>query len=111
MKKILSLCLIVCLGVSLVCAACGGGKIDYENAEDFEAALNNGDVLTGKTVTVKVNDINPTAAIGFTFYAGEHLNFVSTDNPGIKAGDSITVKVKEVKSIFGSWIISYKKVK
>ena len=99
------------LAITCVCTACGSTKVDYEKVEDFEAALNAGENLKGKTVTFTVDEINPNSTFGYNLYAGEHLNFVSSKNPSVKEGDTITVKVTEVNSIFGSWIISYKKVK
>ena len=97
--------------ITCICTACGSGKVDYEREEDFEAALNAGEDLTGKTVTFTVLEVHPSSAFGYNLYAGEHLNFVSSKNPGVKQGDTITVKVKEVNSILGSWIISYTKVR
>lgn len=113
MKKILSLSLIIC--VLLCCCfltACGGKtKVDFTNAKDFESALNAGDNLTGKTVTFTVNKLVPNSAFGYNLQTGEHLNFCSSKNPGVKEGDSITVKVTDVSSILGSYIIYYEKVK
>lgn len=99
------------LVLTCFCTSCGSGKIDYERVEDFEAALNAGENLIGKTVTFTILEVNPSSAFGFNLYAGEHLNFTSSKNPGVEQGDTITVKVKEVISILGSWIISYTKVK
>ena len=115
MKKrtIVSLVLAICLGLSLFCTACGNAdvKVDYEKVEDFEAVLNAGDDLTGKVVTFTVSELIPDSAFGYNMIAGEHLNFCSYKNPGAKAGDTVTVKVTEVQSMLGSWIISYEKVK
>ena len=108
---ILPLALVFSLLLTFLCCGCSSGKVDYPNVEDFEAALNAGEDLTGKTVTFTVLEVHPSSAFGYNLYAGEHLNFVSSKNPGVKEGDTITVKVEEVNSILGSWIISYKKVK
>ena len=97
--------------ITCICTACGSSKVDYEKVEDFEAALNTGEDLTGKTVTFTVKDFRPDSAFGYNLIAGEHLNFCSGKNPGVKTGDTITVKVKEVTSLLGSWIISYTKVR
>lgn len=98
--------------ITCICTACGSnGKVDYERVEDFEAALNAGEDLTGKTVTFTVKDFRPDSAFGYNLITGEHLNFCSSKNPGVKTGDTITVKVKEVNSLLGSWIISYTKIK
>ena len=99
------------LAIACVCTACGSRNVDYEREEDFEAALNAGEDLTGKTVTFTVREVHPGSVFGYNLYAGEHLNFVSSQNPGVKQGDTVTVKVTEINSVLGSWIISYKKVK
>ena len=112
MKKLLAVFMSLIFVLSL--AACGGNaevKADYEDVVAFEEALNNGEDLTGKTVVATVNELVPDSAFGYNLQAGEHLNFCSPDNPNVKAGDTITVKVKEVTSMLGSYIISYEMVK
>ncbi len=52
----------------------------------------------------------PESAFGYNMTTGEHLNFCSSENPGVKAGDTVTVKVTKVQSVLKSWIISYEKV-
>ena len=112
MKKNLSLSLIICVLLCCFLTACGGKtEVDFANAKDFETALNAGDDLTGKTVTFTVDKLVPDSAIGYNLQTGEHLNFSSSKNPGVKEGDSITVKVTEVTSMLGSYIITYEKVK
>lgn len=86
-------------------------KPDYEDVVAFEKALNNGEDLTGKTVVITVNELVPDSAFGYNIQTGEHLNFCSPDNPGIKKGDTITVKVENVTSMLGSYIIGYEMVK
>ena len=85
-------------------------KPDFADAAAFETALNNGDDVKGKTVTFKVNELVPNSALGYNLQAGEHLNFVSAENPGIKAGETVTVKVTKVESMLKSWIIAYEKL-
>ena len=85
-------------------------NVDYENAKDFEADLNSGKDLTGKTVKFEVRKLRPDSAFGYNVISGEHLNFVAEDNPNVEVGDTMTVKVVKVKSVAGSWVISYKKV-
>ena len=112
MKKLLAILLSLTLVLSL--AACGEKvevKPDYEDAVAFEQALNDGEDLTGKTVVVTVNELVPDSAFGYNIQAGENLNFCSPDNPNVKAGDTLTVKVAEVTSLLGSYIIKYEKVK
>lgn len=82
-------------------------KPDYATAEDAEAALNAGKVLEGKTVRFKVNDLRPKSAFGYNLETGQHLNFVSPHNPKVKVGDIVIVKVKEVTSTLGSFVIKY----
>ena len=110
-RTILAL-LAVFLCLSFCLAACGKAEtvIDYESVSDFEAALNAGEDLTGKVVKIEVLELIPDSAFGYNMTAGEHLNFCSTSNPGVKAGDTVIVQVKEVQSMLGSWIISYEKV-
>ena len=112
MKKLLAVFMSLIFVLSL--AACGGNaevKADYEDVVAFEEALNNGEDLTGKTVVATVNKIAPDSAFGYNLQAGENLNFCSPENPNVKEGDTITVKVKEVMSLLGSYIISYEMVK
>lgn len=82
-------------------------KPDYATAEDAEAALNAGKVLEGKTVRFRVNDLRPKSAFGYNLETGEHLNFVSPHNPKVKVGDVVIVKVKEITSTLGSFVIKY----
>ena len=110
MKKTISIILILVL-ISSIFSGCGSNvTIDYENAKDFEAALNAGEDLTGKVVSFTVDEIIPNSAFGYNLITGEHLNFCSTSNPNVKEGDIVVVKVKEVQSLLGSYIISYEKV-
>ena len=112
MKKTLSLSLIICVLLCCFLTACSGETtVDFKNAKDFEAALNAGDDLTGKIVTFTVDKFVPNSALGYNLQTGEHLNFVSSKNPGVKEGDSITAKVTDVSSTLGSYIISYEKLK
>ena len=115
MKKYFSLIVLVVFVISLV--GCGGAKesaeivVDYPDVVDFESALNNGDDLTGKTVTFTADKLVPDGVMGYTIWAGEHLNFVSTENPGIKEGDTVTVEIVEVASALGSFFLTYEVVK
>ena len=112
MKKLFTIILAFTITLSLV--ACGGNteiEVDYKNETVFEEALNNGEEITDKTVTFTVNELVPDSAFGYNLQTGEHLNFCSTNNPGVKVGDTITVKVTEVSSVLGSYIINYEMVK
>jgi len=92
-------------------AGCGSNKTvkaDY-TTKQFETALNKGDNLEGKTVSVKVNKLVPNSAFGYNIEAGKHLNFVSVDNPNVKKGETLILKVTKVASALGSYVISYEK--
>lgn len=107
MKKATVFFVIMVLLFSLT--ACGSEAVtpDYTDAESFEKALNSGADLTGKIVQFKVIEIVPNSMFGYNLQAGEHLNFCSSRNPGVSVGDTVTVKVKDISSMLGSYIISY----
>lgn len=111
MKRIYLLLLSVLLLLALV--ACKGQKVvvDYENEVNFENALNAGEDVAGKVVTFTVNKVVPNSAFGYNLQTGEHLNFCSEKNPGVDEGEMVTVKVTEVSSLFGSYIITYEIIK
>lgn len=81
----------------------------YANENDFEAALNSGTDCTGATVTFIAGELQPDSAYGYNIWSGQHLNFVSATNPNVAKGDVVTVKVTNVISTLGSWIIYYSK--
>lgn len=84
--------------------------IDYADAESFEMALNAGENLEGKIVQFEALELHPDSAMGYNVWAGEHLNFISSRNPDIKAGDLVVVKCEVIESLMGSWYIKYEKV-
>lgn len=86
-------------------------SVDYPNVKGFEADLNAGKDLTGKTVTFKVTKLVPNSEFGYNMQTGEHLNFCSSSHPGAQTGDTVTVKVTEIESFLGSYIIRYKMIK
>ncbi len=86
-------------------------KVDYEDVASFEADLNGGADLTGKTVKVSVDNLETQSAYGYNIWSGEHLNFVSVENPNVTVGEIIPVKIKSVENVLGSWIIEYEKLK
>lgn len=106
MKKVIATVLAV-LSVLFVLSACGQKKADYPTAAKAETALNAGKDLKGKTVTFKITGYEPKSAFGYNMETGKHLNFVSNDNPSVKKGDTVTVKIKKVASTLGSFIITY----
>lgn len=105
MKKII-IGLTLCLALSFILAGCTHIKADY-TTEQFEMALNKGADLKGKTVAVTVQKVVPNSKLGYNIQAGKHLNFISTENPGVKKGDHIVLTVNKVESIFGSYLITY----
>lgn len=109
MKKTLVLIISIILILSMCFAFTSCGKVDYESAEALEEALNAGEDCEGKIAVIKVVEYNPTGALGYTIWSGEHLNFISAENPKVKEGDEIKVKITKVKSLLGSWIINYEK--
>lgn len=104
MKKLLLV--IVSLSCLFMLAGCGQKKADYTAAK-AETALNAGKDIEGKTVSFTVKEVVPDSAFGYNLEAGKHLNFTSSENPKVKKGDKVTVKVKKVTSMMGSWIITY----
>lgn len=107
MRKAIAVFLAALLVFSLV--GCGEKPApDYADAASFEAALNAGLDLTGKTVQFTVSAYVPNSAFGYNMQAGEHLNFCSSSNPKVSAGDTVTVEVTEVSNVMGSYIIYYK---
>lgn len=107
MKKVL-VSLLTLLSVAFVLTACSGQKkADYSSAAKAETALNAGKDLKGKTVRFKVSKVEPASAFGYNLETGKHLNFVSDNNPGVKKGETVTVKVKKVASTLGSFVITY----
>ncbi|QCQ04115.1 hypothetical protein FAX13_05670 [Ligilactobacillus animalis] len=104
MKKLVLF--IVSLSCLFMLASCGQKKTDYTAAK-AETALNAGKDIEGKTVSFTVKEVVPDSAFGYNLEAGKHLNFTSSENPKVKKGDKVTVKVKKVTSMMGSWIITY----
>ena len=84
--------------------------IDYGDAESFEAALNEGKNLEGKVVRFIAGEFHPQSKLGYNVWAGEHLNFVSSRNPDIQEGDTVTVKTTTIENMAGSGVINYEKV-
>ena len=106
--------LVMCLSFSL--CGCGSNDkteeivINYGDAESFEAALDEGENLENKVVQFVAGEIDPDSLYGYSVKAGDDMKFVSSRNPDIKEGDIVTVKVKTIESLLGSWIIKYKMV-
>ena len=80
---------------------------DYPNIKDAEADLSKGKNLKGKTVQFKIKKFEPQSSFGYNMETGKHLNFVSPENPNAKRGDTVFLKIKKVKSVLGSFVITY----
>jgi|GEM_PF-1437367 prophage lp2 protein 7 len=107
MKKVfVCLCVILALVLGVSCGT-EAVTLDYKDATTFEADLNAGKDLTGKTVRITVDKFVPDSAFGFNIQTGAHLNFCSPKHPGVTEGDTLTVRVDEISSVLGSYIISY----
>ncbi len=83
-------------------------KLDYENEVEFEKALNAGENVTGKTCKFVAFELHPDSMYGYNVWSGEHLNFISDNDPGIKEGQTVTAKIEKAESIMGSWFLKYK---
>jgi len=96
--------------VAMLLTGCGKENVKPNyTTKQFETALNKGENLEGKTVSVEVDKVVPNSAFGYNIQTGKHLNFVSTENPDVKKGDKVVLKVEKVESALGSFIISYEK--
>ena len=62
--KTIAILILMILTVSIF-ISCSNTSVDYPNVEDFELALNEGEDLTGRTVTFTVDDLVPNSAFGY----------------------------------------------
>lgn len=83
--------------------------IDFEDAESFEQALNDGQDVKGKIVCFDVNAYKPNSVLGINCWSGEHLNFISENELEVEEGDCIVGRVTEKpkKTMIDSWKIYY----
>ena len=72
-----------------------------------EKLLNDGEDVEGKIVRFEVDEVRKNALGYYVIWAGDHLNFMSEDDPDVKEGEKVTVEITEVQNVLGSWIISY----
>ena len=79
-----------------------GITADFPDEASLEAALNAGENVVGKTVRFTVTKLMPQSMFGCNLFSGQHLNFVSPENPGVSPGDVLTVRVTEVSQVFYS---------
>lgn len=86
--------------------------IDYENAKDFEYALNNGERVANTIVRFDVLEYNPKSAFGVNCWSGEHLNFISDAELDVEVGDMVVGLItEEPTELLGSWIVFYSPLK
>lgn len=112
LKEIICLVIMVMMILSLSgCKESRAGReiIDYADAESFEAALNKGEKLEEKIVQFVAGEMKLDPTFGYNVWAGEHLNFVSSRHPDVKAGDTMVVKTATIQYVSNSWIIKYEK--
>ena len=109
MKRLMRMTLVLLAVCSLVLLSACGPKVDYRSAEAVEKALNAGEKLDGKIGRVKVNKVTD-SGLGYVAEAGEHLNFYSVNDPMIKDGSTITVRIDTATNLLGVWMITYTKV-
>lgn len=104
-------CFLIMVMILLSFSACKRTRetVHYTDAQSFEASLNDGENLEGKTVRFVALVMTPDSAFGYNIWAGEHLNFVSSEDPGVKEGDTVVVKTTSIQQVSGSWIIRYEK--
>ncbi len=116
MKKKINVlfCLLILITMIIGLTGCGcslaGVPVDYGDAESFEIMLNEGEDMTDKVVQFTAGEIKPDSGYGYNIWAGEHLNFVSSENQNVNKGDTVVAKVKSCQQNLGSWIIKYDKL-
>ena len=81
-------------------------KIDYSTAEEIEKDLNSGVDVIGKIVKFKVKAYGD-SRFGKNAQSGEHLNFISNDDPQLNINDEVICVVKKTDSFIGTWLLNY----
>ena len=100
MKKVKMI--LACLFGMFVLTACAKAVEPDYTTQEAEAALNDGDDLEGKTVEITVDAYEPSGTLGYTIQTGEHLNVVSNENPKVKVGDTLVVKINKVENVLNT---------
>ncbi len=81
---------------------------DFFSAEEYEYALNHGEDTPGKVVRFEVREFRLDNALGYpNIWGGEHLNFVSSEDPQVREGDIVTVRICATRNVGNHWFISY----
>lgn len=76
--------------------------------DELEQKLNDNEDVINKIVEFKTKDNPVSNSYGYDIFAGEHLNFVSYDEPNIKKDDIVIARIIDVEKIMNSYIIRYK---
>ena len=84
--------------------------IDYEDAESFEKALNDGKDVKNKVVKFIVSEYHPDSTAGYNAWAGKHLNFISKDDLKLNNNDVVVCRILSTDKSWGSWYIDYEVV-
>ena len=82
------------------------GITDFHSESSLETALNSKEDVVGKTVVFNIRDYKPDSAFGYNLISGEHLNFCSSNDPGVYSGN-VPVIILSVRCFFNSYIIRY----
>ncbi|MCR5528869.1 MAG: protein kinase [Saccharofermentans sp.] len=81
---------------------------DYYSAEEYEYALNHGKDTQEEIVRFEVESFRIGNVLGYpNVWGGEHLNFVSSEDPYIREGDIVTVRICAARNVGNRWFISY----
>ena len=109
MKKQISVAVMLsCLPFLFSCDKEIESNADYKNEKVFEKALNDGEDTVGKSVQFLVKEVKYSPFQEYHIWSGEHLNFVSKEEPECKKNDHVVVTVTHTYMLLGSHMIDYK---
>lgn len=109
MKKFVAIILLAVF----VLSGCTSVKVDYEDWRAVETAIEECDDFVGKTARIQVDEIK-LAPIGYTINPDLENSiscYMFEEHPGVKKGDTITVRILDVINLFGYFIIEAELVK
>lgn len=104
---------VIILLAILVLTGCTSVKVDYEDWRAVETAIKECNDFIGKTARIQVSEIN-LALIGYTInpdLENSSSCYVFEEHPGVKKGDTITVRILDVINLFGYYFIEAELVK
>lgn len=98
--------------LAFACALIIETHVDYQSAEALEKDINAGENVIGKTAKIDILNVVDDAYIGIfpvgtNYWAGDHLNFVSTHRYVFEKGDTIRIKVVDVLSVGEHIFVEY----